>query len=769
MVNHGTNKSSVTIKQLAKELMPDWEKNEKKDKNWFQWPPDIFALTSIFLKTTGIYCYTVTPHPENKKRLNCGIPKKDRTEQIREICSAWYRWITGAQDDLPEELEKCRQTLFAEQDKIESGSYSYSYEYCCAVQKLHMLADEACAGMGILSTAPYGPISAIYFLANYLMDAAGTLSRLPKRHGVVLPKMRTPQRGLTIRSFSHHLTFHRSEVNVLWRTVPWDDRNEKTVNILAIPMPYEMDSQAFCPCDYTGQEDDGKNFKYFEYKSTQPFKVETVINLLEAAHKEVDRVHIIVFPELALTELDSLELKEALVNNIKPPNQFPMIITGIRGKDNERRINQVQLSVFFANKWYDMGQDKHHKWKLDRRQIEQYSLGGRLNVQSQWWEAIDLRPPRELTFLVPNGWLTICPLICEDLAQLEPVSDLIRGVGPTLVVAILMDGPQLPHRWPARYVSVLADDPGTSVLTLTSLGMALRSRAKGKPINRTVALWKDQVTDWEQIELKEGAEAVLLTVTAETNEEFTADGRSDGGVSARLVLQSTCNLHQAKHEKTNNDVGAILQSSPEDLKDLTALSFLAGAIVDAPSKLIKEFRSRVRKGNNGGGRNNLMKRIRPFDSLWNEIKAGLREGENKHPEELDYAVGQLCAFVTPVNSVLDKLMDPGKVGRQTPRQRAIALKARRKEQVGRWWILVEKALDQLSPQGSSVKPKSKNKRGNISKSDIERFDRIVLFSILWAVYNRLMNLRNIPDLPEAESYHKLQDRIEGWMASTSGY
>lgn len=67
-------------------------------------------------------------------------------------------------------------------------------------------------------------------------------------------------------------------------------------------------------------------------------------------------------------------------------------------------------------------------------------------------------------------------LVCEDLARQDPAADLIRAVGPNLLIALLMDGPQLSGRWPARYASVLAEDPGTSVLTLTSLGMAERSR-----------------------------------------------------------------------------------------------------------------------------------------------------------------------------------------------------------------------------------------------------------------------------------------------------
>jgi hypothetical protein len=65
-------------------------------------------------------------------------------------------------------------------------------------------------------------------------------------------------------------------------------------------------------------------------------------------------------------------------------------------------------------------------------------------------------------------------LICADLARQDPAADLIRAVGPNLLIALLMDGPQLSHRWPARYAAVPAEDPGTSVQTLTSLGMAER-------------------------------------------------------------------------------------------------------------------------------------------------------------------------------------------------------------------------------------------------------------------------------------------------------
>jgi len=135
-------------------------------------------------------------------------------------------------------------------------------------------------------------------------------------------------------------------------------------------------------------------------------------------------------------------------------------------------------------------QSKHHRWFLDRSQIYQYGIGGTLSPTRKWWEYTRVGE-RSLEFINLDPWLTLATLICEDLAQPEPVTEMIRSVGPNLVIALLQDGPQLTSRWPARYATVLADDPGSSVLTLTGLGMALLSRPPAKPVSRVVALWKE--------------------------------------------------------------------------------------------------------------------------------------------------------------------------------------------------------------------------------------------------------------------------------------
>src|SRR3712207_9064428 len=64
---------------------------------------------------------------------------------------------------------------------------------------------------------------------------------------------------------------------------------------------------------------------------------------------------------------------------------------------------------------------------------QQYELGASLHPRLAWWEAMDV-PARSRFFVVANDWLTICPVVCEDLARLDPTADLIHQVGPSLVV-----------------------------------------------------------------------------------------------------------------------------------------------------------------------------------------------------------------------------------------------------------------------------------------------------------------------------------------------
>lgn len=541
-----------TVRDFVQTLFPGWGA-----RDWLYWPPDCFAVTSILLRQTGCYRYVVDPEYHERRPL-------EWQSSVERAAGEWIAVVAGilqrGGDTGAAELERhlaraadgiglLRDTLGEIEElgarvrmtELRILSDEASRKLCAALITLHAIADEACSGFGLV--AGCRPENALaHYLGNLLLIASGSLSTLPKHHGIVLPKMRTPQSGLTQRSMSHHLTYHNTEVEVMWRSIPWANIDENTINVLAVPWPARVDIRSFRSTAETFE-----SVRYFRYEPDRArdgdgprpdprARMEKVVSLIRRLNDDVGRVHMVVFPELAL----SREEYEALMwelwklhDELGPSGRchIPMIIAGVKDSEGCEALNEVRLGAFFAGRWYDLSQHKHHRWRLTRPQVLQYGLQGGLPTTRNWYEKIPV-VQRRLTFLVPNGWLSVCPLICEDLARLEPVSEVIRGVGPTLLTALLMDGPQLKERWPARYASVLAEDPGTAVLSLTSLGMVEQSRPVDKPAgapkdSRTVGLWTDQVTQWATLDLPPDRGAALLTLSADQVEEFSADGRTD--------------------------------------------------------------------------------------------------------------------------------------------------------------------------------------------------------------------------------------------------
>jgi hypothetical protein len=180
-------------------------------------------------------------------------------------------------------------------------------------------------------------------------------------------------------------------------------------------------------------------------------------------------------------------------------------------------------------------QSKHHRWGLNKSQIMRYSLGDQLRPRDDWWELTNIGE-RNCTFYVCRYGMSITTLICEDLARIDPVQSVIRAVGPNLVIALLMDGPQIEQRWSGRYATVLADDPGSAVLTLTSLGLIRRSVRPGAVQPRQIALWKSADGHTEELSLPPRCHGLVVTLTPSNEENWTLDGRSDDGQTFRLSL-----------------------------------------------------------------------------------------------------------------------------------------------------------------------------------------------------------------------------------------
>ena len=302
------------------------------------------------------------------------------------------------------------------------------------------------------------------------------------------------------------------------------------MNLLVIPWPFDISPSQFTEVSALKEElknipDEFGFFKFSPKSRSAPNDVLTVVtSLFKKATEEMGRIDGVVLPELSMTVDDHEQVSEFVLN------QEAFLVAGVGDDSRNASAHSKNLACLDIPFQKSIIQQKHHRWKLDSSQIRQYGLGGRLDPQRQFWEHIDLSE-RRLVFASLQPSLVMTVLICEDLARPDPVGDLVRAVGPNLVIALLMDGPQLRARWPGRYAMSLADDPGSSVLSVTSLGMSKLSRPFDAALSRSrvVALWKDaRSSAATEIELPDRCDAVVLSLSTEHREEWTADGRSDG-------------------------------------------------------------------------------------------------------------------------------------------------------------------------------------------------------------------------------------------------
>ncbi|QQR90366.1 MAG: hypothetical protein IPJ88_01040 [Myxococcales bacterium] len=512
-----------------------FEFDTDKWEKYLEWPPDVFAITSIFLEDTGYYRLIISP-PKGKKWDKSGSWNKKVKETLsdpwRECFKdkknrenpVWKKW-PEAKRELLKHWQAVRELFTLPESELRGERLAQHWDKFVALFTIHAAADACCVGFGVLEDED----RRVRRDDRIMLGEQQSLSRFPAELLRVLPKIRTPQSGITIRSLSQHLHVDRSELTPSWNIIEdftWFDRElpvKEQLNLLLVPWPLKVSPNDFRITKCNLGNLDAQRFGTFKFEPTESFDKKQLSAIIKKAQMHAE-VHAVVLPELAVTEDGFNALKETAKQA-----DVPVVIAGMRNK----KVNCVRLAETGRDgKTFE--QCKHHRWRMDEAQIKQYDLGFALDPRKYWWEDIEIKH-RTLQFVVANEWLTICPLICEDLARTDPVARVIRGVGPSLVIALLQDGPQLKHRWSARYATVLAEDPGSSVLTLTSLGMALRSRPDGKAPSRTIGLWKDR-HGAQELPLDEDAEALLVNLTNYWQEEWSADGRYDKRTAAEIML-----------------------------------------------------------------------------------------------------------------------------------------------------------------------------------------------------------------------------------------
>jgi hypothetical protein len=469
------------------------------------WPADVFCLCNLVLDSTEAYRFAVAPSGNHR-----WPPSPHWNDEVVEAAARWrtlcgsgsWRATEGAGiEALPERLRRDWELLTRHRDlplsKIRSGE---AWTVCEALLSLHALADEACSGLA----APGAPAEdSMEWLAWHLLTRRGTLSRLSPARVRIVPKTNFATRGITIRSMSRYLALFYESVDVRWRRVESEVQaltaadGPRTYNVLLLPWPLEVRSTDFHPAPSPLENMDSNIFGFFEFSPAQTLRHEYVDELLAAASREVGHVDAVILPEAAVRPYEVEVLEKAM-----EVAGSSFLIAGVREPPSENMFgrNYLHFGVRTDAGWQRYQQDKHHRWSLDESQIRQYHLAHALDPRKLWWEAIDIRS-RSLHVIDVGGGATTAPLVCEDLARMDEVADLLRRIGPSVIVAVLLDGPQLTSRWPCRYACVLAEEPGSAVLTLTSFGMVARSRPPGMHTSRVVALWSDCVQGVREISL----------------------------------------------------------------------------------------------------------------------------------------------------------------------------------------------------------------------------------------------------------------------------
>lgn len=542
--------TELTIGEVVRFLAPNCWKSEAEIE-CPSWPPDVFAIVATLLDRSAGYRVAVSadwpPKPQTPKDWIWA--EKMESEELswaswmREVGIAWRRSAVSQPPQLPQPVLDWWAELVSNAS-ISVSRLSGHLPCCRALLQLSAAADAACEFVGSLAVPYEENLESPSFheaAQSTLLRSEGGASLCRTIHPTrarVLPKFRTSQKGLTLRSFSLNICLcPTGEVEPLWNNVPLDrDDSQHSLNLLILPWPTEVSPQSFRPLpdeSHGAQLADG--FGLFRLETPESEELTTRLSddlraILKSATDKVGRIDAIVLPEGALTygQFDALQ-----------PIAFEyrsVLISGICQSSGTSPQGTNSVKMAFPSSKSGVEQFKHHRWQLDDAQIATYGLAAQLNPALKWWEGIAIRD-RQLNFFALEEWLTMSVLICEDLARQDPISQILRTVGPNLVIALLMDGPQLKTRWPNRYAMVLADDPGCAVLSVTSIGMCNLSRPlHHQQPSRVIALWKDDKNGAVEIELPQNADALVLTLYNDEITEYSADGRCDDYKSTAVYL-----------------------------------------------------------------------------------------------------------------------------------------------------------------------------------------------------------------------------------------
>jgi hypothetical protein len=532
-------------------------------------PPDLFAVAGLLIQVAGAYNYMVPQGDVEKWPSPCVCLSADELVRWSEAGKQWSRHYPHTPplvQELWEALWQARENrLFHEPERDHAAPAWWMPAF-----GLLVIADEACVDVGYLHArdtdlAAPGDKKWVALTVDTLLrpptdDGAPELHRrvnqpiasicMKADRDVVCvqPKSHTPEVGCTLRTLAHNLALlpPRGQMRAHWQRPPQlllpEARTE--MRLLLIPFPYQIEPDWFAGEPAPPSAMSHLPWGWFDihqrWLPRDPGELVRFVAALIARTEDVDGiVNGVLFPECAL-DWESYRAIADYLRDQRPAVEF--FVAGASTNWTAQKGNYALSTHFFDEPGaggdirmaVTTSRAKHHRWRLEQGQIEAYGLQAALDPKVMWWEKIPLHQ-REIHIDVIRSASVFTTMICEDLARSEPAHEVLRAIGPNIVFVLLMDGPQLPFRWSARYATGLSDDPGSSVLTFTSRALIARqNRRGGRAPNWTVALWKDAKNAAYPIECLPQHHAVAFKVKGEKSTEATLDGRlNDSGFAWR--------------------------------------------------------------------------------------------------------------------------------------------------------------------------------------------------------------------------------------------
>ena len=554
-------------------------------------PTDLFAACAYLLKVSNSYTDFI---PDGKSEAYPDKCYQLSAELVKSWVTMGEKWKTDRHFSTSE-LQKFWDIIYLKnghefakpRSRKKDINLKIEDDWRFQVYKLMVIADEACEGFGF-STLADDPkksknwFEKLYLGATYkgiqidstdkdnhqkLTDTSPSISLWADIRVVCVQyKSRISDVGCTTRVFSKYLALLPgiSSIQTTWQP-PFSNQFEKNIkdlNILFVPFPFSIKDDYFEAHEVNNGSETDSPWGWFEFKNKLLNEPEFDIKFLDFIKALIIKnlsstpIHIIVLPELAI----NYRIYEALVKKIQTDQTFDnleILISGSNSNCNGDKGN-FSISTEFTPRFnceeeryaVTKSSAKHHRWRINKPQIESYQLENTLNTEYLWWEQINIfKREVKMSMFRHNSVFGI--MICEDLARSDPCHEIFRALGANIVFGLLFDGPQIENRWPERYAKTLTEDPGTAVFTFTSQALIRRTNNyfKSDEDSWAIGLWQDEHGTRKEIKCEKGFHATVVSLKNQKGRDQTIDGRSNNNVIKwEYEKQSSIKLTKKEYE-----------------------------------------------------------------------------------------------------------------------------------------------------------------------------------------------------------------------------